>query len=122
MASYRDNGFDVPSPDHLTWVKNLSSLHWDRQAGLIFVHAGIDPCRFPFEKEDIRLWTRAKSFFDPTCWQSPDLCGMRVIHGHTPTESGQPDVSDCGQRINIDTGACYGGMLTAAIYISSDMI
>lgn len=117
LTSYEDNGFDVPDQEHLVWMKKLPSLHWDRQAGLIFVHAGIDPCRFPFENEDIRLWTRSKSFFDPAYWQSPDLIGMRVVHGHTPTESGLPDISGNGQRINIDTGACYGGVLTAAIFV-----
>ncbi|VAW03030.1 serine/threonine protein phosphatase [hydrothermal vent metagenome] len=117
LASYKAHGFDMPAHDHVMWMKRLPSFHWDRQAGLIFVHAGIDPNRFPFENEDVRLWTRRAAFFDPNCWQSPDLTGMRVVHGHTPTKSGQADVSDCGRRINIDTGACYGGPLTAAIFV-----
>jgi diadenosine tetraphosphatase ApaH/serine/threonine PP2A family protein phosphatase len=45
---------------------------------------------------------------------------MRVVHGHTPTKTGQPDISECGRRINIDTGACYGGALTVAIFAPED--
>ena len=120
MNSYKIHGFDTPVQRHIAWANELPSIHWDKKAGLIFVHAGIDPNRFPFENEDIRLWTRAKSFFNPACWQSQELTGMRVVHGHTPTKFGQPEISECGRRINIDTGACYGGALTAAIFVPGE--
>ncbi len=120
MKSYKAHGFDAPARNHVVWLEKMPSFHWDRKSGLIFVHAGIDPRRFPFENEDIRLWTRARSFFNPGCWQSPELAGMRVVHGHTPTKYGQPDISECGRRINIDTGACYGGALTTAVFVPGE--
>jgi putative tryptophan/tyrosine transport system substrate-binding protein len=39
---------------------------------------------------------------------------------HTPTESGLPDLRP--NRLNIDTGACFGGQLTAAIFTSAQLI
>jgi serine/threonine protein phosphatase 1 len=38
--------------------------------------------------------------------------GLTVIHGHTP-RGDDPEVDE--RRINIDTGACYGGPLTAVM-------
>jgi calcineurin-like phosphoesterase family protein len=116
ISSYQDNGLTEPPGRHLDWLAGLPSLHWDKKAGLVFVHAGVDPNRFPFDGEETRLWTRTRSFFDPSCWKSPALTGMRVIHGHTPTQSAAPDISADGRRINVDTGACYGGPLTAAVF------
>ncbi len=115
LNSYRAHGFNEPSEKHLNWLMALPSLHWDKEAGLVFVHAGIDPYTFPHESDEIRLWTRSRVFFNPERWESPDLEGMRVIHGHTPTETDEPDIALGGRRINVDTGACYGGPLTAVV-------
>ena len=41
------------------------------------------------------------------------LTGVVVVHGHTPTGNFEPDANHC--RINVDTGACFGGPLTAAV-------
>jgi len=40
--------------------------------------------------------------------------GPFVIHGHTPTETGLPDLRP--NRLNIDTGACFDDPLTAAMF------
>jgi serine/threonine protein phosphatase 1 len=37
-----------------------------------------------------------------------------VVHGHTPTESGLPDLRS--HRLDLDTGACFGRELTAAAF------
>jgi serine/threonine protein phosphatase 1 len=37
-----------------------------------------------------------------------------VVHGHTPTDSSLPDLRS--NRLNLDTGACFGGELTAAAF------
>lgn len=116
ITSYQDNGLTEPPARHLEWLAGLPSLYWDKEAGLVFVHAGVDPNKFPFDSEETRLWTRTQSFFDPLCWKSPALKGMRVVHGHTPTQSATPDISTDGRRINVDTGACYGGPLTAVVF------
>jgi len=115
LQSYFTNGFEAPCQHHLDWMAALPTLHWDRKAGYIFVHAGIDPRTFPHEDDKVRLWTRSKAFLDPSLWQSPDLKDMIVVHGHTPTKTEQPEMAGNGRRINIDTGACFGGPLTSAV-------
>lgn len=70
----------------------------------IFVHAGILPGREPEDsKGETLVWVREEflNSFDPS--------GRIVVHGHTPREEVvvQPD------KIGIDTGAVYGGLLTA---------
>jgi serine/threonine protein phosphatase 1 len=36
-----------------------------------------------------------------------------VVHGHTPTR-GKPEIRP--NRVNLDTGAVFGGPLTAAVF------
>lgn len=40
--------------------------------------------------------------------------GRLIVHGHTPLASGVPGLR--GNRLNLDTGAVYGGPLTAAVF------
>ena len=37
--------------------------------------------------------------------------GVTVVHGHTPHD--EPEIGQ--YRINLDTGACFGGNLTCAV-------
>ena len=58
--------------------------------------------------------TRSRAFFNTDAWPDRDeLYDILVVHGHTPTDDFEPDQQD--QRINVDTGACFGGPLTAAV-------
>lgn len=113
--SYRDHGFDGLAPGHMKWLKGLPRMLWFEDERLILVHAGVCPRRFPEESEDIRIWTRSARFFDTGQWTSPALEGQRVVHGHTPTDDQTPDVSPDGRRINVDTGAVFGGPLSAVV-------
>ena len=117
LGSYHENGFgDVPER-HRAWIANLPTLHLDHAHKLAFVHAGIDPATFPDCSDKVRMWTRSNAFFNTERWTNPALKGWRVVHGHTPTEDGYPDTNaPDGRRINIDTGAVYGGRLTAAAF------
>ncbi len=100
--------------EHLDWMKALPSQVLDREAGLLFVHAGVQPDKFPECPEEVRLWTRAKKFMKDAKWpKNAELDGLTVVHGHTPTDDGAPYVGP--RRINLDTGAVYGGPLTAAV-------
>jgi serine/threonine protein phosphatase 1 len=40
--------------------------------------------------------------------------GRLIVHGHTPVANGVPDLR--GNRLNLDTGAVFGGPLTAAVF------
>ena len=121
VKSYaRANGADPENwqrtvdASHADWLRTLPTLLVDEARKLVFVHAGIDPLTYPDCKDEIRIWTRSPRFFDPDKWPDrPELEGIRVIHGHTPTPDFAP-YSD-HRRVNVDTGCVYGGPLTCAV-------
>jgi serine/threonine protein phosphatase 1 len=96
----------LPAP-HLEWIKALPFKFADHQRS--FVHAGIRPgVAIADQSEDDLLWIREPFL------SSKANHGIFVVHGHTPTESGLPDLRS--HRLNLDTGACFGGELTAAAF------
>jgi serine/threonine protein phosphatase 1 len=101
-----DASRDVPA-EHLAWFGSLPLSHDDGRR--YFVHAGIDPRR-PIEQqaEQDQLWIR-----DPFL-SHPGAYARFVVHGHTPLRDGRPDLR--ANRLNIDTGAVFGGPLTAAVF------
>ena len=116
IGSYnRHDLYDVPAA-HIAWLKGLPVHHVREDRRLVFVHAGIAPGRWPELDDQIGIWTRSPRFFDTALWDNPALNGWTVIHGHTPTETFGVEIhGDPVQRINIDTGAVYGGRLTAVL-------
>jgi serine/threonine protein phosphatase 1 len=99
--------------DHIAWLRTLAPIYLDAPRGLAFVHAGIDPATFPDCDTAIRLWTRSAKFFEHALWPNrPELRDLLVVHGHTPRNF-LPEVYP--HRINVDTGACFGGPLTAVM-------
>jgi serine/threonine protein phosphatase 1 len=107
LKSYSDaGGLDLLAA-HLAWLETRPLSFDDGQR--FYVHAGIDPARpLGAQTRDDLLWIRA-----PFLTFRGDL-GRLVVHGHTPTMDGRPDVQP--NRINIDTGAVFGGPLTAAVF------
>lgn len=77
-------------------------------ADYLFVHAGVRP-GVPLEAQEERdlLWIRGE-FHNAAPDSRPDKV---VVHGHHPVKK----PLDAGWRIDVDTGACYGGKLTAAV-------
>lgn len=99
--------------EHISWMRRLPGVLRDTDRKLVFVHAGIEPATFPQEDQRTYLWTRSERFFQQ--WQWPDreeLKGLMVVHGHTP-KSFDPEIYP--HRINVDTGAVFGGPLTAVM-------
>ncbi len=73
---------------------------------VVFVHAGLRAgVALDQQTEDDLIWIRAPflDFAAPHPWL--------VIHGHTHLEAPQHH----GNRVNIDSGAAYGGPLTAIV-------
>jgi serine/threonine protein phosphatase 1 len=97
---------DLPA-DHVQWLRALPPRHDDGRR--FFVHAGIDPEKpLDAQREHDLIWIR-----EPFLSDRRDHRRL-IVHGHTPTENGLPDLR--GNRLNIDTGAVYGGPLTAAVF------
>lgn len=111
MASWgveNDGMFDAPCPDDLGRLFPLLRTFWRSDdpelEAYIWVHAGIPPEIAPEEaKGDELLWIR-EGFLD-----LEDTSGRIVIHGHTPGR----EVRVRPDKIGIDTGAVFGGVLTA---------
>ena len=88
-------------PDHLKFFKTLLPYYETDQ--FIFVHAGLIPGRELNEQSLYDMQWIRQTFID-----SDDDFGKRVVFGHT--HFSEPLVED--NKIGIDTGAVYGGMLT----------
>ena len=103
----RDSHASQLPADHWQWMASLPLSHDD---GLrYFAHAGVDPERPLAEQvEDDLLWIR-----EPFLSHEGSF-GRLVVHGHTPLKARVPDLR--ANRLNIDTGAGYGGPITAAIF------
>jgi serine/threonine protein phosphatase 1 len=114
VNGYADDFRDAIDQSHIDWLDALPVMIRDEPRGLVFVHGGIDPKTFPNCSDEIRMWTRSRKFFDPGRWPDrPELEGIVVVHGHTPTSDFEPHMNP--RRINVDTGACFGGPLTCAV-------
>jgi len=102
---------DLPSV-HVDWLRSLQLSYDDGRR--FYVHAGIDPEK-PLNAQHERdlLWIR-----EPFLSDRRDH-GRLVVHGHTPLAAGTPDLRK--NRLNLDTGAVFGGPLTAAVFADSEV-
>ena len=90
---------------HLRWLDQLPLFHRLPQA--VIVHAGMRP-GVPLERqtEHDLLWIR-QGFLDDASDH-----GVLVVHGHSPVHR----VTHFGNRLAVDTGAAYGGALSAVVF------
>jgi serine/threonine protein phosphatase 1 len=96
--------------DHIAFLGNLA-LRFSA-GGFAFVHAGIRPgIALRDQREQDLLWIR-KGFLDSTVDH-----GFVVVHGHTPVRA--PEFHR--NRINLDTGAVYTGMLTCLLICDDEL-
>lgn len=112
LASYDvENSSSIPDA-HIEWLAGLPTTFTSQ--GRLYVHAGIMPgIPLNLQKEDDLLWIR-EPFLSST-----DKHELFVVHGHTPTKSRTPDL--LANRLNLDTGAAWGGPLTAAVFVSDQL-
>ncbi len=93
----------LPEP-HRRFLEGLAL--WHCEGDYLFVHAGVRPGRpLADQRRSDLLWIRDEFL------NSDRDHGHIVVHGHTPSDI--PDVHH--NRIGIDTGAVYGGKLTALV-------
>jgi len=107
LASYGvSRACDIPSA-HLEWLSERPLLIRDERR--LYVHAGIVP-GVPLNQQprEALLWIRDEFL------SSDADHGFLVVHGHTPLETCFPDLRR--NRLNLDTGACFGGPLSAAVF------
>ena len=104
--------------EYAAWAATLPLFY--ETTNHFFVHAGVNP-KYSLEhqvNEDL-IWIRS-----PFLNCEEDF-GKYIVHGHTPTmyenqrregrlDNWAPVIKE--NRINIDTGAVFGGQLTAAVF------
>lgn len=113
LDSYGVNDPSELPAEHLAWIDTLPLQFAHR--GRLFVHAGIRPGVAVADQtaRDL-MWIR-----EPFLSSEADH-GVFVVHGHTPTESGLPELRP--NRLNIDVGACFGRALTAALFTDAALL
>ncbi len=100
---------ELPS-EHLAWMRSLPLRYDDGRR--FFVHAGIDPEKpLDAQSDHDLIWIR-----EPFLSDRRDH-GRLIVHGHTPQSAGMPDLRS--NRLNLDTGAVFGGPLTAAAFAAA---
>ncbi len=97
--------------EHRSFFEELILLWEDPHA--IYVHAGLLPgCPLSMQPADACLWSRDRFL------SSSFNFGKKVVFGHTVFE--EPLIQE--NKIGIDTGAVYGGHLTALLLPQNEFI
>ncbi|MEM9843260.1 MAG: metallophosphoesterase family protein, partial [Pseudomonadota bacterium] len=87
---------------HKAFLAALPFSHQEEEC--LFVHAGIRPGVALAEQDPLDLiWIRDEFLIDVTDH------GPLIVHGHTPADK----VEHWGNRLNLDSGAAYGGPVSA---------
>ena len=91
-------------PAHIRFLDGCPAMH--RAGDCAFVHAGVRPgIRLENQTETDLVWIR-EPFLSETA-----SFGPLIVHGHTAIDA----ASHQGNRLNIDSGAAYGGPLSAVV-------
>jgi serine/threonine protein phosphatase 1 len=94
---------------HQQFIESRPAMH--RLGEAVFVHAGIRPgIALEDQAETDLLWIRGAFLEDPL----PH--GPLIVHGHTAIDR----ATHYGNRLNLDSGAAYGGPLSAVVIEGRD--
>jgi len=95
---------------HRRFLEGLPTSY--HRGEVLFVHAGIRPgVGLADQTETDLVWIR-KDFLE-----DPRDHGALVVHGHTALDA----PTHYGNRVNIDSGAAYGGLLTTIVLEGHDV-
>lgn len=98
------DAMDAVPASHLDLLDSLTTPY--AEGDCLFVHAGIRPgVAIGEQTRDDLVWIR-----EPFLSDTRDH-GPLIVHGHTPVDT----VMHCGNRLNLDTGAGYGGPVSAVV-------
>lgn len=92
---------------HVAFLRDLAIQH--RVGPYLFVHAGVKPGVPLAEQRADDLLRIRGAFLD-----SEAEHGAIIVHGHTPVRERVADIR--ANRVNLDTGAVYGGPLTCGVF------
>ena len=104
VARVHADALAVVPPAHIRFLDGCPTMY--RAGDCAFVHAGVRP-GIPLENqtETDLVWIR-EPFLSETA-----SFGPLIVHGHTAIDA----ASHLGNRLNIDSGAAYGGPLSAVV-------
>ncbi|MBT5109737.1 MAG: serine/threonine protein phosphatase [Rhodospirillaceae bacterium] len=94
---------------HIAFLDSLDYHHVE--GDYAFAHAGVAPGVALADQDPVDLMWIREPFL-----KCADPHEYVIVHGHTPSRK----VENKANRINVDTGAVYGGPLTAAVLAGTD--
>ncbi len=104
VARVHAEALDAVPQAHLDYLNGLPVLH--RLGETAFVHAGIRPgIALDQQTETDLIWIREPFLSEPASF------GPLIVHGHTAIDH----ATQYGNRLNLDSGAAYGGPLSAVV-------
>jgi serine/threonine protein phosphatase 1 len=110
IAPVHAEALEMVPPSHRQFLETLPT--WHQSGDLVFAHAGIRPgIAMADQTEGDLLWIRHEFLDDARDH------GALIIHGHTVVEI----ATHYGNRVNIDTGAAYGGPLTTVVIENAEV-
>ena len=102
VAAVHADAVDAVPQAHRDWLEARPAQH--RLGCCLYVHAGIRPgVAFEDQTETDLVWIREPFLSNPTDH------GALIVHGHTALDA----ATHYGNRLNLDSGAAYGGPLSA---------